>query len=54
MYINTLMIQEVLDDETAGVNLDNVDRRGLTPLTYVHINPYGIFELDLDTRLALA
>ena len=54
VYINTLMIQEVLDDDNAGVKLDNVDRRGLTPLTYTHINPYGIFELDLDTRLALA
>ena len=54
VYINTLMIQEVLDDDTAGVTLDNVDRRGLTPLTYTHVNPYGIFELDLDTRLALA
>jgi hypothetical protein len=50
VYINTLMIQEVLDDDTAGVTLDNVDRRGLTPLTYTHVNPYGIFELDLDTR----
>jgi hypothetical protein len=48
------MIQEVLDNDSAAITLDNVDRRGLTPLTYVHINPYGIFELDLDTRLALA
>jgi TnpA family transposase len=39
VYINTLMIQEVLDDDSAAITLDNVDRRGLTPLTYVHINP---------------
>ena len=54
VYINTLMIQEVLDDDSAAIKLDAIDRRGLTPLTYVHINPYGIFKLDLDTRLALA
>jgi TnpA family transposase len=53
VYINTLMIQEVLDDDTAAVTLDAIDRRALTPLTYSHINPYGTFELDLDTRLAL-
>jgi len=25
----------------------------LTPLIYAHINPYGIFELDMDERLQL-
>jgi len=30
------------------------DLRGLTPLVYVHINPYGIFELDMEKRLPLA
>jgi hypothetical protein len=30
------------------------DWRGLTPLIYHHVNPYGRIELDMDTRLALA
>jgi DNA invertase Pin-like site-specific DNA recombinase len=27
------------------------DYRGLTPLIYLHINPYGRFEVDLDKRI---
>jgi len=27
--------------------------RALSPLIYSHINPYGRFELDMDTRLAI-
>jgi hypothetical protein len=30
------------------------DWRGLTPLFYLHINPYGRFDLDMDSRLPLA
>jgi hypothetical protein len=26
----------------------------LTPLFYLHINPYGRFDLDMDSRLPLA
>jgi hypothetical protein len=29
------------------------DRHGLTPLILTHINPYGIFALDMNTRLPL-
>ena len=27
------------------------DLRGLSPLIYTHINPYGRFEVDLDRRI---
>ena len=27
------------------------DWRGLTPLIYQHINPYGTFELNMEQRL---
>jgi len=27
------------------------DYRGLTPLIYAHINPYGRFDIDLDKRI---
>ena len=30
------------------------DRRGLSPLFWTHINPYGRFRLDMDTHLDLA
>jgi len=29
------------------------DLRGLTPLIYTHVNPYGTFSLNLAERLAL-
>ncbi len=47
------MIQEILDEPGDHIRLDDIDRRALTPLTYRHVNPYGEFNLDLDTRLAL-
>ena len=29
------------------------DYRGLTPLIYSHVNPYGRFDLDMNARLLL-
>jgi hypothetical protein len=40
-------------DENKDLILGPTDRRALTPLTYAHVNPYGTFKLDLNTRLAL-
>ncbi len=54
VYVNTLMIQQILDDTATPIVLDETSRRALTPLSYRHINPYGTFNLDLNTRLALA
>lgn len=34
--------------------LQEEDRRGLSPLFWAHINPYGRFRLDMDTRFDLA
>jgi hypothetical protein len=31
-----------------------VDRRGLSPLFWSNINPYGRFRLDMDRRLDLS
>ena len=33
--------------------LTKEDWRALTPLFYLHINPYGEFSLDLTTRLGI-
>jgi len=52
VYINTLMIQDILE-ETTTITLNDTDRRALNPLMYRHINPYGTFNLDLETRLAI-
>ena len=54
VYINTLMIQEVLSTTAWSECLTAEDMRGLTPLLYGHVNPYGRFELDMTKRLALS
>jgi hypothetical protein len=53
VYINTLMIQRVLDGRGWTARLTDTDRRGLTPLLFSHVNPYGSFRLDMSTRLPL-
>ena len=54
VYVNTLMIQEILmEDKWKGL-LAEEDLRALTPLIYRHINPYGRFELDMEKRIPLA
>jgi TnpA family transposase len=53
VYVNTLMLQEVLAQPHWQGRLTATDLRALTPLTWEHINPYGRFELDMTTRLPL-
>lgn len=53
VYINTLIIQEILSSPAWKNKLTDEDRRVLTPLIHSHINPYGLFPLDLDERLMI-
>jgi hypothetical protein len=53
VYVNTLMIQEVLAEPTWMHRMGARDLQALTPLIYPHINPYGTFHLDMNTRLPL-
>ncbi len=53
VYINTLMIQQVLAEPVWSDRLNTDDRRGITPMIHSHINPYGSFRLDLNTLLPL-
>ncbi|MBA4319780.1 MAG: Tn3 family transposase, partial [Flavobacterium sp.] len=53
MYINTLLVEELLQDPYWINQLSKEDYRALTALFYLHINPYGIFELDLLKRLRI-
>ncbi len=54
VYINTLMVQKVLEEEAWLKRLTKEDYRGLTPLFYAHVEPYGTLQLDMEKRLALA
>jgi TnpA family transposase len=51
VYVNTLMIQQVLIEQNMIGRLTSEDKRALTPLIYEHINPYGLFPLDLTCRI---
>ena len=53
VYINTLMIQQILTEPEWQDRLELEDLRALTPLIYAHVNPYGRFYLDMDERLPL-
>ncbi len=53
VYVNTLMMQQVLSEPEWQGRLTPVDLRALTPLKWQHINPYGTFTLDMHERLPL-
>lgn len=53
VYINTLMIQKVLAMPHWKGKMTPRDYAALTPLIWEHINPYGRFDLDMNTRLDL-
>jgi hypothetical protein len=53
VYVNTLMIQQVLTEPEWQGRLTAVDLRALSPLKWQHVNPYGTFTLDMHQRLPL-
>ena len=53
VYVNTLMLQDVLAEPAWGEALTPADQRGLTPLFWTHVLPYGEVKLDMSARLTL-
>jgi TnpA family transposase len=53
VYINTLMIQQVLGEPGWLERMKSEDLRALSPLIYSHVNPYGTFRLNMAERLSL-
>ncbi len=51
VYVNTRMLQTVLVEQKWADRMTPEDYRGLTPLIYSHVNPYGRFDLDLKSRI---
>jgi len=47
------MVQDVLADDDWSESLTGEDRRGLTPLFWAHVAPYGEVKLDMHSRLTL-
>ncbi|MBA3537620.1 MAG: Tn3 family transposase [Tatlockia sp.] len=53
VYINTLMLQQVIKESNWLDKMALEDKRAITPLLHEHLNPYGGFLLNLETRLAV-
>ena len=53
VHINTIFLQRILEDPAWAGRLTEADRRGLTPLFWSHVNPYGTFQHDMTRRLDL-
>ncbi len=52
VYVNTLMIQSVLAQKHWQKRLTATDLRAITPLIFSHVNPYGLFKLDMKERIS--
>jgi TnpA family transposase len=48
MLINTILVQQAVEQHQFLEQLSAEDRRALSLLFYEHVNPYGLFALDLD------
>jgi len=53
VYINTLIIQQVVLEPHWEHKFTPEDYRALTPLFSMHINPYGLFPVDLNQRISI-
>jgi len=53
VYINTVMLQQIFKESNWLPKISIEDKRAITPLLHEHINPYGVFVLDLNSRIAI-
>lgn len=53
VYVNTLFVQKILSEKEWLDKMQSEDFRGLTPLFYSHVNPYGKLSLDMKERLLI-
>ncbi len=54
VYVNTLMLQDILAEPEWQGMLTAEDQRGLTALFWAHVRPYGEITLNMTKRLALS
>jgi Tn3 transposase DDE domain len=53
VYVNILLVQKVLAEKEWLDKMQTEDFRGLTPLFYGHVNPYGRLDLDMNERIII-
>jgi Tn3 transposase DDE domain len=54
VYVNTLMLQDLFAEPDWDDVLTPEDQRGLTPLFWSHVPPYGEVKLNMTSRLPLS
>ena len=47
MLINSILVEQTVAQHQLLEQFSDEDRRALAPLFYEHVNPYGLFELDV-------
>jgi TnpA family transposase len=53
VYINTLLLQQIIKEELCRDILTIEDKRAITPLFYHHVNQYGIYKLNMNERIKI-
>ena len=53
VYINTLLLHQVLFESDWLPKMTIADKRAISPLINEHINPYGLLPLDINARLPI-
>ncbi|MCJ0875257.1 hypothetical protein [Streptomyces sp. AP-93] len=53
MFVNTLMLQVALAEPEWSDLLTRADQRGLPPLFWERVRPYGEVKLDMGARLRI-
>jgi len=53
VFVNTLLIQNVLRDPVWERKMTAADKRGLSPLFWSHANLYGRIDIDMDRHIDL-
>jgi len=53
VYINTLLLQQIVKEENLLQLLTLEDKRAITPLFYDHVSQYGLYYLDMNARISI-
>jgi TnpA family transposase len=53
VFVNTLMLQQLLARPHWADRLTPRDQQAITPLIWDHVNPYGRYEIDMDSRIPI-
>lgn len=51
VYINTLLLQQIIKETDFITKLTLEDKRAITPLFYHHVSQYGLYSLDMNERI---